>query len=46
MDETTASLCSKAYWSKRYRAGGGSGAWPYGRLAEFKGKAANNFVSE
>jgi SAM-dependent methyltransferase len=35
---------SAAYWEKRYRAGGNSGAGSYDRLAEFKAAYLNEFV--
>lgn len=35
---------STAYWEKRYRTGGDSGAGSYNRLAEFKAKVINEFV--
>lgn len=37
---------SAAYWSKRYRTGGNSGAGSYGRLAAFKAEVINAFVAE
>jgi SAM-dependent methyltransferase len=37
---------SRAYWEQRYAAGGNSGAGSYGRLAEFKARYLNRFVSE
>ena len=37
---------SSAYWEKRYRMGGNSGAGSYNRLAEFKANFLNRFVEE
>lgn len=34
---------SRAYWERRYRYGGTSGAGSYGRLAEFKAQVLNDF---
>ena len=35
-----------AYWEKRYRQGGNSGAGSYGRLAHFKAEVLNDFIRE
>jgi SAM-dependent methyltransferase len=37
---------SSAYWERRYRTGGNSGAGSYNRLAEFKANFLNRFVEE
>jgi predicted O-methyltransferase YrrM len=37
---------SAEYWERRYRSGRNSGAGSYNRLAEFKAKFLNGFVSE
>jgi hypothetical protein len=37
---------SAAYWEKRYKAGGNSGAGSYNRLAEFKADFLNGFVEQ
>lgn len=37
---------SKAYWEKRYKAGGTSGSGSYNRLALFKAEVINAFVKE
>ena len=36
---------SDEYWESRYKSGENSGAGSYGRLAKFKAKIINNFVS-
>lgn len=36
---------SRDYWEERYRSGGNSGAGSYHRLAEFKARVLNDFVS-
>lgn len=37
---------SADYWEKRYEKGGTSGSGSYNRLADFKNRILNNFVSE
>lgn len=37
---------SAKYWEERYKKGGNSGAGSYGRLALFKAKIVNNFISK
>lgn len=37
---------SQQYWEDRYRRGGTSGAGSYGRLATFKARTINDFVSQ
>jgi len=37
---------SGAYWERRYRAGGTSGAGSYGHLAAFKASVINSFVAD
>ncbi len=37
---------SAAYWDKRYKAGGNSGAGSYNRLAKFKAEFLNGFVEK
>src|SRR5687767_9238646 len=37
---------SPAYWEKRYKAGGTSGAGSYSHLAEFKAQVINDFIRE
>lgn len=37
---------SNKYWDNRYKHGGNSGAGSYGKLANFKAKIINTFVSE
>lgn len=37
---------SSAYWDRRYKAGGTSGAGSYDRLAEFKAQVLNAFVEQ
>jgi SAM-dependent methyltransferase len=37
---------SPSYWEERYRRGGSSGAGSYGRLARFKARIINQFVSQ
>jgi hypothetical protein len=37
---------SRAYWERRYAAGGDSGVGSYGRFAEFKAEVINAFVTE
>ena len=36
---------SEAYWENRYKTDGGSGAGSYNKLAEFKARILNNFIS-
>lgn len=44
--EKSAFKNSKAYWERRYRQGGNSGAGSYDRLAEFKAEVLNEFVKD